>query len=68
MTKHQKNASPKNDPERLHSLEDKDFEAWLETIPALPTSEQIPEYRKYAEECVSKNKEVLTFSEWRNKL
>lgn len=68
MIKKQKNVSPKNDPERLHSLEDKDFEAWLETFPALSTSEQVPVYRKYVEECILKNKDILTFTEWRNKL
>ena len=64
MTKHLPNVSPKNE---LHSMTDKDFDTWLDTFPAIDTPSLIEQYKKYAAECLAEKKELLLFSEWREK-
>jgi hypothetical protein len=64
MTKHHPNVLPKT-REILHSASDEDFDQWLDTIPATDTASLIPKYYAYAAQCVEKNVDLLTFSEWR---
>lgn len=68
MTSHPASAPTTSEPERLHSIEDEDFDRWLEEIPATDTASLLVEYRKYASAACAKDEEFLTFEEWRRHL